>query len=91
MGTGIVLLLLVLSLTSCATQTSADPGVVTIALDQTPDNLDPRIGQNAASQRLAGLIFNSLVRRNENDMCSSTVSAVAGRLEDTTSQQRFDL
>src|SRR5689334_22411672 len=47
-------------------QSSADPGIVTIALDPTPDNLDPRIGQNAASQRLAGLIFNSLVRKNEN-------------------------
>jgi len=47
-------------------QSSADPGIVTVALDPTPDNLDPRVGQNAASQRLAGLIFNSLVRKNEN-------------------------
>jgi peptide/nickel transport system substrate-binding protein len=54
-----------LLLSACAAQTSADPGIVTIALDQTPDNLDPRIGQNAASQRLDGLIFNSLVRKNE--------------------------
>jgi peptide/nickel transport system substrate-binding protein len=62
-----ILLLLFFSLiaTSCATQTSADPGVVTVALDQTPDNLDPRVGQNAASQRLDSLIFNSLVRKNE--------------------------
>jgi peptide/nickel transport system substrate-binding protein len=65
--TGVVAaLLILLALTaSCATQTSADPGVVTIALDQTPDNLDPRIGQNAASQRLDSLMFSSLVRRNE--------------------------
>jgi peptide/nickel transport system substrate-binding protein len=51
--------------TGCTTQTSADPGAVTVALDQTPDNLDPRIGQNAASQRIDALMFNSLVRKNE--------------------------
>jgi peptide/nickel transport system substrate-binding protein len=51
---------------ACTAQTSADPGIVTIALDQTPDNLDPRIGQNAASQHLDALMFNSLVRKNEN-------------------------
>jgi peptide/nickel transport system substrate-binding protein len=60
------LFLLTLLAAGCASHTSADPGIVTVALDQTPDNLDPRIGQNAASQRLAGLIFNSLVRKNEN-------------------------
>src|SRR5215510_3693243 len=62
----VLLLLLGLFLQGCSMQSSADPGIVTIALDPTPDNLDPRIGQNAASQRLAGLIFNSLVRKNEN-------------------------
>jgi len=61
----LVLLLIVLQTSACTTQTSADPGVVTMALDQTPDNLDPRIGQNAASQRLDSLIFNSLVKKNE--------------------------
>jgi peptide/nickel transport system substrate-binding protein len=64
-GAAAVLLLLGFLLSGCA-QTSADPGLLTIALDQTPENLDPRIGQNAASQRLAALIFNSLVRKNEN-------------------------
>jgi peptide/nickel transport system substrate-binding protein len=59
-------LLVVLLASACTTQTSADPGVVTMALDQTPDNLDPRIGQNAASQRLDSLIFNSLVKKNQN-------------------------
>jgi peptide/nickel transport system substrate-binding protein len=49
----------------CVTRTSADPSVVTVALDQTPDNLDPRVGQLAAAQRLDALMFNSLVRKNE--------------------------
>jgi peptide/nickel transport system substrate-binding protein len=61
-----VALILCLLLSNCTDHTSADSGVVTVALDQTPDNLDPRIGQNAASQRLAALMFNSLVRKNEN-------------------------
>src|SRR5262245_41377314 len=50
---------------ACASQTSADPGVVTIALDQPPENLDPRVGENATSQRMAVLLFNSLVKKND--------------------------
>jgi peptide/nickel transport system substrate-binding protein len=38
---------------------------VTVALDQPPDNLDPRVGQVASSQRMAVLLFNSLVKKNE--------------------------
>ena len=49
-------------LPGCASQTSADPGAVTIALDQPPGNLDPRVGQDASSQRMAFLLFNSLVK-----------------------------
>jgi peptide/nickel transport system substrate-binding protein len=62
-----ILCLLSLSwpLPSCTTRTAADAGTVTFALDQTPDNLDPRIGQNAASQHLDALMFNSLVTKNE--------------------------
>jgi peptide/nickel transport system substrate-binding protein len=65
-------------LSACVAQTSADPGIVTVAIDQTPESLDPRIGQNAASQRLASLIFNSLVRKNEN---SDVVPDLAERWE----------
>jgi peptide/nickel transport system substrate-binding protein len=57
--------LLVLVLSACS-PTPPDPGVLTVALDQTPDNLDPRIGQSAAAQRLDALIFSSLVRKSEN-------------------------
>jgi peptide/nickel transport system substrate-binding protein len=38
---------------------------ITVALDQPPTNLDPRIGTDAASERLTQLMFSSLVRRNE--------------------------
>src|SRR3989475_11854326 len=60
-----LVLLIVVLLPGCTNSNSAEPGVVTIALDQNPDSLDPRIGQNAASQHLAELIFNSLVRKND--------------------------
>ena len=61
----LVSLLFVLLLPGCTGHTSAEPAVVTVALDQNPDSLDPRIGQNAASQHLTELIFSSLLRKNE--------------------------
>ena len=60
-----LLLTLVLFLPACTSQTSADPGIVTIALDQPPTNLDPRIGTDVSSERLGQLMFNSLVKKNE--------------------------
>jgi peptide/nickel transport system substrate-binding protein len=59
------LILLTFLLPGCATETSADPGMVTIALDQPPENLDPRVAQIASSQRMDFLLFNSLVKKNE--------------------------
>ena len=73
-----LVLLIVVLLPGCTNSNSAEPGVVTIALDQNPDSLDPRIGQNAAAQHLAALIFNSLVRKNEN---SEIVPDLASRWE----------
>ena len=57
--------LIISFLSGCASQTTGNPDVVTIALDQPPLNLDPRIGQDASSQRMAELMFNSLVKKNE--------------------------
>jgi peptide/nickel transport system substrate-binding protein len=61
----ILLLALSLILPACVGQTSADPNLVTVALDQPPNNLDVRIGTDAASERLAQLIYSSLVKKNE--------------------------
>ena len=60
-----LLFLCAVLLSGCTSSSSAEPATVTVALDQNPDSLDPRIGQNAASQHLAALIFSSLVRKNE--------------------------
>ena len=40
--------------------------MVTMALDGAPTNLDPRIGVDAYSERMSPLLFNSLVRKDEN-------------------------
>jgi peptide/nickel transport system substrate-binding protein len=50
---------------SCTAPTSAAPDVITIALDQPPTNLDPRIGVDASSERFFQIIFNSLVKKDE--------------------------
>jgi peptide/nickel transport system substrate-binding protein len=59
------LLWLILFLPSCTTHTSAAPDVITIALDQPPTNLDPRIGVDASSERLFQIMFSSLVKKDE--------------------------
>jgi peptide/nickel transport system substrate-binding protein len=51
-------------LTSCGSRSSADRDVITIALDQPPTNLDPRIGVDASSERFFQIIFSSLVRKD---------------------------
>jgi len=40
------------------------PGYVTFVIESMPANLDPRIGTDFASERLDGLIFDSLVQRD---------------------------
>jgi peptide/nickel transport system substrate-binding protein len=50
---------------SCASNTVADSQTVTIAINSAPTNLDPRVGTDAASERLAQLIFSALVKKNE--------------------------
>ena len=52
-------------LTGCGNQASADPEVITIALDQPPTNLDPRIGVDASSERFFQIMFSSLVKKDE--------------------------
>ena len=54
-------LLLLLAFTSCSRTVRTEPGVVTFLIQTMPTNLDPRIGTDGASQRLDGLIFDSLV------------------------------
>ena len=43
---------------------AADPNTVTVAIESSPTNLDPRIGVDAQSERIDELIFDSLVKKD---------------------------
>jgi peptide/nickel transport system substrate-binding protein len=45
-------------------QKPVDPNIVTVAIESSPTNLDPRIGPDAQSERIDELIFDSLVKKD---------------------------
>lgn len=59
----LLLILVLCVLSSCSLGEATEPGTVTIALDEGPQSLDPRIGIDASSERLAQLLFSSLLKR----------------------------
>ena len=59
----LVCLLLLLSLLSCSRR--ADFDTLVMIIESSPANLDPRIGQDAQSQRIDGLLFDNLLTRDE--------------------------
>jgi peptide/nickel transport system substrate-binding protein len=62
-----LLLLTALAAVFGATGCSSDrekPGTVTMVIENSPTNLDPRIGTDAQSERIYSLIFDTLVRRD---------------------------
>lgn len=52
-------------LTGCS-HSAPDPNTVTVAIESSPTNLDPRIGTDAQSERIDELIFDSLLRKDKN-------------------------
>jgi peptide/nickel transport system substrate-binding protein len=57
-------LALTLSLLSCSAK--PDPNTLVMIIESSPTNLDPRIGQDAQSQRIYSLIFDDLLSRGDN-------------------------
>jgi peptide/nickel transport system substrate-binding protein len=55
--------LLLLPLTAC--RRAALPNGLTVLIDSSPTNLDPRVGTDASSEHIDSLIFDALVRRRE--------------------------
>lgn len=45
-------------------QRAVDPNTVTVVIESSPTNLDPRIGTDAQSERIDELIFDSLVKKD---------------------------
>ena len=60
----LLFIVLLLVLPSCSGSDVREPGTVILALDEGPQNLDPRIGIDATSERLIQLMFSSLVKRS---------------------------
>ncbi len=58
-------LALALALGGCAHQ-KPDPNTAVMVIESSPLNLDPRIGTDAQSERIGELIFEGLLRRDEN-------------------------
>src|ERR1044071_7104688 len=54
---------LLLTVLSCSRHT--DPNTLVMIIESSPTNLDPRVGQDAQSQRIDGLIFDNLLTRDE--------------------------
>jgi len=58
--------------------TQRDPGTVVVLIESSPANLDPRVGTDAQSERIDGLLFDGLVAR---DAHFNFVPALAERWE----------
>jgi peptide/nickel transport system substrate-binding protein len=52
-------------LTSCSNSSPQDPRQLTLLIESNPANLDPRFATDGQSQHLDGLIFSSLVERDD--------------------------
>jgi peptide/nickel transport system substrate-binding protein len=58
--------LLILFPSGCSKKKLADNNTLIIAIESNPTNLDPRFSMDAVSAKITRLIFNGLLRRNEN-------------------------
>ncbi len=63
--TSLSFLFLLLLVTSCSRTVATQPGVVNFLIESSPVNLDPRIGTDGQSERIDGLMFDSLVELDE--------------------------
>src|SRR6266851_5318526 len=60
-----LLLCTVLVFSACTRSVSTEPGVVNFLIESMPTNLDPRIGTDGQSERIDGLLFDSLIELDE--------------------------
>src|SRR5437660_1346823 len=57
-------LLTMVFLAACSSS-HPDPHMITVLIEFSPNNLDPRIGTDAQSERIDELLFDSLVKKDE--------------------------
>jgi len=63
-GLSVLCLCTLFCLTSCK-QKRTDPSTVTVVIESSPTNLDPRIGTDAQSERIDELIFDALLKKDK--------------------------
>jgi peptide/nickel transport system substrate-binding protein len=61
----VAVLLLAAAMMGCKGSRQQDFRTVVMAIENSPTNLDPRIGTDAMSERIGGLIFDALVTKDE--------------------------
>jgi peptide/nickel transport system substrate-binding protein len=54
------------AMSGCHGGAGREAGTVVVVLESSPNNLDPRQGTDAQSERVGGLIFDALVKKDEN-------------------------
>jgi peptide/nickel transport system substrate-binding protein len=55
-----------MAMVGCHGGVAREAGTVVVILESSPNNLDPRQGTDAQSERVGGLIFDALVKKDEN-------------------------
>ena len=68
-------ILLSLLLVPACTQPLPEPGVITVAIYTSPNNLDPRYGTDAVSARAHQLLFNNLVSLDDKMLVSPALAS----------------
>jgi peptide/nickel transport system substrate-binding protein len=61
----LLLVLASLSFAGCSHAANADPATLTFVIESNPTNLDPRYSTDAQSARIDGLLFSSLLQRDD--------------------------
>ena len=62
----IILFLFFLFIPACSPHESTRDTILTIAIESNPTSLDPRFSMDVVSAKITGLVFNGLLRRDEN-------------------------
>jgi len=63
---GWLILAAAMAMVGCHGGARREAGTVVVVLESSPNNLDPRQGTDAQSERVGGLIFDALVKKDEN-------------------------
>jgi peptide/nickel transport system substrate-binding protein len=63
MKTALIILSALLALTGCSRP--SDPNSIVMLIENSPTNLDPRVGTDAQSERIDELMFDALLRRDD--------------------------